>query len=77
MFCINVYFSAASATDFLRRFPDPDTGVTKRICLVCSSVFNDASNARRHVKRMHLGEAEDCGSERRKTNKLKSENPFI
>ena len=45
-------FVARAPRDLLRIIPG--TRPTERVCLGCGKLFTDTSNARRHVRRMHL-----------------------
>ena len=43
-------FVARAPRDLLRAIP----GTAEWMCLGCGKLFSDRSNARRHVRRMHL-----------------------
>ena len=46
-------FVARAPRDLLQIVPGT-RGPTERACLGCGKLFTDNSNARRHVRRMHL-----------------------
>ena len=45
---------ARAPRDLLRAIPGTAGRPSERMCLGCGKLFTDKSNARRHVRRMHL-----------------------